>query len=103
MKRHREEAEGEQRRQQRSRLDDETLRYYAEIDKHFKELQEDEERQLLANNVISDMQGKETEIVPDAACSRVLEALLPYTSNDVLDLFVRGCIQGENLGQICTR
>jgi hypothetical protein len=86
-----------------SRVDAETLKYYEEIGSHFKTLDDDEEKQVLAENVLAETEGKETEVVPDAACSRVVESLIPYASIPVLDKFLRGCIQEENLGVICTK
>jgi hypothetical protein len=86
-----------------SRVDAETLKYYEEIGTHFKTLDDDEEKQVLAENVLAETEGKEVDIVPDAACSRVIEALIPYASIPALDKFLRGCIQDENLGVICTK
>jgi hypothetical protein len=86
-----------------SRVDAETLKYYEEIGTHFKTLDDEEEKQVLAENVLAETEGKEVDIVPDAACSRVIEALIPYASIPALDKFLRGCIQEENLGVICTK
>jgi hypothetical protein len=86
-----------------SRIDKETLNYFAEIDTHFKSLTDDEDRQLLAGNVLGDAAGREADLATDAACSRVLEALLPFASNEALCTFTTACVEGENLGTMCTR
>lgn len=86
-----------------SKIDEETLKYYAEIDAHFKTIEDDEEKHLLAENVLAETAGREADIVPDAACSRVLESLLPFASPSSLEKFTQNCIGGDNLGIICTR
>ena len=86
-----------------SQLDEETLRYYEEVGAHFKTLDDDEEKQILADNVLSETEGKEADVVPDAACSRVIESFIPYASITAIDKFTRGCLQDDNLGLICTR
>lgn len=105
MKRDREGPEGgDQEHQGRySLVDEETLRYYEEVGGHFKTLQDEEEKQILADNVLSECEGKEIDVVPDAVCSRVLESVIPYASIPALDKFMRGCLEGENLGTMCTR
>ena len=105
MKRDREAPEGvDQEHQGRySRLDEETIRYYEEVGGHFKTLEDAEEKQILADNVLSECEGREAEIVPDAACSRVLESVIPYASIEGLENFTRGCLKEDNLGLICTR
>ena len=86
-----------------SRLDAETLGYYSEIDTHFKSLTDDEEKQLLADNALGETAGREAAVATDAACSRVLEALLPFASTEALCTFTRACVEGENLGAMCIR
>ena len=103
MKRRRIDSEDEAPRQVYSRLSEEVIRYFAEIDAHFILLDRDEEKALLANNVLGETEGQETQVVPDAACSRILEKLLPWASPHSLAAFIHRCIQGENLGVICTR
>ena len=98
QKRDRESGDG-----RRSRIDKETLNYFAEIDTHFKSLTDDEGRQLLAGNVLGDAAGREADLATDAACSRVLEPLLPFASNEALCTFTTACVEGENLGTMCTR
>ena len=86
-----------------SRLDAEQLSYYAEIDTHFKSLTDDEDKHLLANNVLGDAAGREAEVATDAACSRVLEALLSFASTEALCTFTKACVEGDSLGTMCTR
>ena len=98
------EAEGCEGSQGRhSRLDAEQLSYYAEIDTHFKGLTDDEDKHLLANNVLGDAAGREAEVATDAACSRVVEALLPFASTEALCTFTKSCVEGDSLGTMCTR
>lgn len=86
-----------------SRLDEETLSYFREVETHFKDLEDNgEEKEILVNNVFEEVNGRESEIVCDAACSRVVETLLPHASKALLKEFARKCIEGDNLGIICT-
>jgi hypothetical protein len=86
-----------------SRVDKETLAYFQEIDSHLKSLEDEEEKHLLAGNVLEGVLEKEVDVVTDAACSRVLEALLPWAGVPTLCAFAAKCLEGENLGTICTR
>ena len=97
--------EGVGKRSGHSRLDAETLSYYAEIDGRIAELgQEDaEERSLLADNALGEAGGREAEVATDAACSRVLERLLPHASTEALCTFTKACVEGDSLGAMCTR
>jgi hypothetical protein len=92
-----------QPRGQHSRLDKETLSYYAEIDAHFKTLSDEEERQLAADAALAEAAERGPEVAADAACSRVLEALLPAASGSAVAAFTRACVEGEGLGLLCTR
>lgn len=96
---------GDKPKRQGSRLDAETLAYYGEIDGRMAELQQEdaEERSLLADNALGEAGGREAEVATDAACSRVLERLLPHASTEALCTFTRACVEGESLGAMCTR
>eukprot|EP00889_Picochlorum_renovo_P008035 jgi/Picre1/35065/NNA_002530.t1 len=67
-----------------SRLDSETQSYFREVDAHFKTLVEDgsssEEQEILIGNVFEEIQGREVDIVTDAECSRIVEALIGHAS-----------------------
>lgn len=84
-------------------MDAETSSYFAEIASHFQTLEDDEERGLVADNALGEAAGQEPRVAADAACSRVLEALLPHASVPALAAFVAACCEGENLGATCTR
>lgn len=86
-----------------SRLNQETLQYYREINAHFKSVTDEDEKQLMADNVFEETAGREVEIVPDAECSRVLEQLIPYASTEAFVRFIENCTKDDNLGMICTR
>lgn len=60
----------------KSRVEPETVTYLNEVSTHYATLHEDDERQLLLNNVLEEISGKELRIASDAATSRVLEQLL---------------------------
>lgn len=92
------EREGEKRGY--SRLPAETLQYFEEVAGRLKELEDDEERQLLADNALGEA---DSAVATDAACSRVVEALLPHASTAVLATFAKAVVEGENLGAMCTR
>lgn len=65
-------------------------------------MDDDEERQLLADNVLEEAAGRAAALATDAACSRVLEALLPLASTPRLAAFVSACVSGEALATVCT-
>jgi hypothetical protein len=87
-----------------SRLDQNTLNYFREVDAHFKGLTDDdqEDKEILVQNVFEELGGREAEIVCDAECSRIVESLMPHASQQVLRDFSHNCLTGENLGLICT-
>ncbi|KAL4439741.1 hypothetical protein ABPG75_002742 [Micractinium tetrahymenae] len=91
------EREGEKRGY--SRLPAETLQYFEEVAGRLKELDDDEERQLLADNALGEA---DSAVATDAACSRVVEALLPHASISVLGTFAKAVVEGESLGAMCT-
>eukprot|EP00890_Picochlorum_soloecismus_P000531 jgi/Picsp_1/1479/NSC_04957-R1_protein len=87
-----------------SRLDQNSLNYFREVDAHFKGLTDDdqEDKEILVQNVFEELGGREAEIVCDAECSRIVESLMPHASQQVLRDFSHNCLTGENLGLICT-
>ncbi|GAB4813915.1 hypothetical protein N2152v2_000961 [Parachlorella kessleri] len=95
-------AEAEAERPRFSKVDQETSKYYEEISNHFKTLEDGEERQLVADNALGEAAGSEPRVASDAACSRVLETLLPHASIPALSAFVGALCEGENLGATCT-
>lgn len=63
---------GERKQRGYSRLDAETMSYYEEIGGRFAELDDDEERALLADNALGEcVERGAAEVGTDAACSRV--------------------------------
>jgi nucleolar protein 9 len=60
----------------KSRVEPETLAYLTEVSEHLATLEDPEERELLLNNVLDELEGKELRIAADAVCSRLLETLL---------------------------
>lgn len=86
-----------------SRLDQATLAYYKEIHECMKNaFNDNEEKVRIANNALEETRGREAEIASDSVCSRVIEALLPHAGPESLAGFLRGCVQGDNLGILCT-
>lgn len=137
---------GERKQRGYSRLDAETMSYYEEIGGRFAELDDDEERTLLADNALGEcVERGAAEVGTDAACSRVsvqafgsarwargalrrrrrlppaaaarrpdrpppcppglqvLEKLLPHAGTETLCAFTQACVEGDNLGTMCTR
>ena len=86
-----------------SRVDEETATYFSEIAKHLETLDDEGDRELLAENVLGEAAGKEALVASDAACSRVVERLIPYAGTAALIAFLEACTEGENLGAVCTR
>ncbi|PRW20602.1 pumilio-like protein 23 [Chlorella sorokiniana] len=94
---------GERKQRGYSRLDAETASYYGEIGGRFAELDDDEERTLLADNALGEcVERGAADVGTDAACSRVLEKLLPHASSESLCAFTQACVEGDNLGTMCT-
>jgi len=60
----------------KSRVEPETLAYLTEVSAHLETLDDPEERELLLNNVLEELEGKELRVAADAVCSRLLETLL---------------------------
>lgn len=60
----------------KSRVEPETLQYLTEVSEHAKTLEDNEERELLLNNVLEELEGKELRVAADAVTSRLLESLL---------------------------
>lgn len=87
-------------RPRHSRLPEDTSSYFREVAERLKDLDDDEERQLLADNALEEAHAG---VAIDAECSRVVEALLPHVSTPNLCKFTKSCVEGETLGMMCTR
>lgn len=96
-----------------TRLDAETLSYFREVDAFVKTNYAQQSRSQtpaddappiddLIEKVFEEMRGREPEIICDAECSRIIEALLPHASPDKLEEFAQTCLRDDNLGLICT-
>lgn len=115
------------------RLDEETIQYFQEVKSHFDTLEDAEEQALLVQpfcfllhptdlvrsarnrvreacmqqvgNVLEDMAGKEVKVCTDAACSRILEALLPAAQAQQLAAFLGAFFagEGEAFCELCAR
>lgn len=99
-----------------TRLDAETLSYFREVDAYVRtnyaqqstaqKAAQDQANILpiddLIEKVFEEMRGREPEIICDAECSRIIEALLPHASPQMLEEFTQTCIRDDNLGIICT-
>jgi hypothetical protein len=103
MKRKRHDTSTDGGRVEFSRLDQATLAYYKEIHECIKKADDNEEKVRVANNALEETRGREAEIASDSVCSRVIEALLPHAGPEALAGFLTGCVQGDNLGLLCTR
>jgi hypothetical protein len=81
-----------------NRLDESTVSYFTEVKGHFDALEDDEERGHLVTNVLEEASGKELQVATDAACSRVLEALLPHAEpSSLLRFFKAFSVDGKLL------
>lgn len=60
----------------KSRVEPETLAYLTEVSEHLATIEDAEEKELLLNNVLEELEGKELRIAADAVSSRLLETLL---------------------------
>lgn len=69
-------------------MEPETLAYLTEVSAHLATLEDAEERELLLNNVLEELEGKELRVAADAVCSRLLEALLAHAGPRHLSAFM---------------
>lgn len=97
-------------------MDAETLSYFREVDAHVRTHYAQQSTthapdaddvtlpplHVLVQNVLEEIRGRETEVVCDAECSRIIEAMLPHASGAVLEEFSYTCLKDDNLGIICT-
>lgn len=87
-----------------TRLDAGTLSYFEEIAQNLKSSELDaQQKELLANNALEEAAGIAVDVATDAVTSRVIESLLPTVSLNSLRSFLKSCIDGENLGNLCSR
>lgn len=94
-----------------TRLDAETLSYFREVDAFVRTnyaqhsttpVDDVPPIDDLIEKVFEEMRGREPEIICDAECSRIIEALLPHASSEKLEEFTQTCLRDDNLGIICT-
>lgn len=86
-----------------SRVDSETVTYLTEVSEHFKTLADDEERELLVQNVLEEVAGKELSIATDAVTSRLIEHVLTGASAAQLINFMRAFADEDNLYRLAGR
>ena len=92
--------EREEPRERYSKLPSEEESYWKELGETLAGIDDPGERRLLAEN---SLEGAGVPAATDAASSRIIEALLPAASTPALAAFTRACVDGENLGLMCTR
>ncbi|PSC67230.1 Pumilio 23 [Micractinium conductrix] len=91
--------EREEPRERYSKLPSEEESYWKELGETLAGIDDPGERRLLAEN---SLEGAGVPAATDAASSRIIEALLPAASTPALAAFTRACVDGENLGLMCT-
>jgi hypothetical protein len=87
----------------KSRVEPETLAYLTEVSEHAAGLEDPEERDLLLNNVLEELEGKELRVAADAVCSRLLEALLAPASPRHLIAFMGAFTTEDDLYKLAGR
>ena len=85
------------------RATQEIVTYFEELKSHFDSLEDKEEQSLLVANALEEASGQECAVATDAACSRVLEALLPAAEPHQLAKFFRAVLKGEGLMAMASR
>lgn len=86
-----------------SRVDSETVTYLTEVSTHLKTLMDDEERDLLIQNVLEEVAGKELDIATDAVTSRLIEQLLAGASMAQLMQFMAAFADEDTLYRLAGR
>ena len=85
------------------RATQEIVTYFEELKSHFDSLDDKEEQSLLVANALKEASGQECAVATDAACSRVLEALLPSAEPQQLANFFRAVLKGDGLMALASR
>lgn len=85
------------------RATQEIVTYFEELKSHFDSLEDKEEQSLLVANALEEASGQECAVATDAACSRVLEALLPSAEPQQLAKFFQAVLKGEGLIAMASR
>ena len=80
-----------------------TAAYLTEVLQHFKTLAEPEEKELLIENVLKELIGKEEEVSTDPVCSRQVEALLGAAQPKQLTQFMMSIVDAGSLQAMVTR
>jgi hypothetical protein len=77
--------------------------YTQEVVRHLSTLTDDEDRQLLVNNVLEEIRGKELQVAGDPKCSRDIETLLAHGSAAHLISYLSACLESGDLSQLAVR
>lgn len=85
------------------RATQEIVTYFEELKSHFDSLDDKEEQSLLVANALEEASGQECAVATDAACSRVLEALLPSAEPQQLAKFFQAVLTGDGLIAMASR
>ena len=85
------------------RATQEIVTYFEELRSHFDSLDDKEEQSLLVANALREASGQECAVATDAACSRVLEALLPLAEPQQLAEFLQAVLEGAGLMAMASR
>ena len=85
------------------RATQEIVTYFQELKSHFDSLDDKEEQSLLVANALEEASGQECAVATDAACSRVLEVLLPCAEPQQLAKFFQAVLRGDGLMAMASR
>lgn len=85
------------------RATQEIVTYFEELRSHFDSLDDADDQSLLVANALEEASGQECAVATDAACSRVLEALLPSAQPQQLAKFFQAVLKGEGLMAMASR
>ena len=85
------------------RATQEIVTYFEELKSNFDSLDDKEEQSLLVANALEEASGQECAVATDAACSRVLEALLPCAEPQQLAKFFQAVLKGDGLMAMASR
>jgi hypothetical protein len=84
-------------------VEEELTSYLKEIQAHFATLQDGESKQLLAVNVLGELQGKTAAIASSAEGSYVLEMLMDHAPIQQLHAFLSELMDNDTLFQVASR
>ena len=87
----------------RNPADPGVVAYLQEIEGHLRSNSKPDDRALLIDNVAREVLTVDSKVAIDAACSRILEGLMPEIGTDQLLRFLGGLLDTDNLWAVASK